>query len=123
MPSPSRADLRARAARLRDHLVLLLRKAMFSREEPTRLTAVHGFLQLLHTTGRVGAAAADGAMDVDSGDELPVAIEVASSYHRSAAQHAADPFKSQFISKEARELQGVEDFPSPPKRSASLSFG
>ena len=35
---------------LRDHLVLLLRKAMFSREEPTRLTAVHGFLLLLHTT-------------------------------------------------------------------------
>ena len=35
---------------LRDHVVLLLRKAMFSRDEPTRLTAVHGFLQLMHTT-------------------------------------------------------------------------
>ena len=32
---------------LRDHLVLLLRKAMFNREEGMRLTAVHGFLLLL----------------------------------------------------------------------------
>ena len=45
---------------LRDHLVLLLRKAMFSREEPTRLTAVHGFLLLLHTTTPSGSGGAGG---------------------------------------------------------------
>ena len=43
---------------LRDHLVLLLRKAMFSREEPTRLTAVHGFLQLLQATATPAEVAA-----------------------------------------------------------------
>jgi len=45
---------------LRDHLVLLLRKAMFSRDEPSRLTAVHGFLLLLHTTASDPAGAAGG---------------------------------------------------------------
>ena len=35
---------------LRDHLVMLLRKAMFYKEEELRLTAVHGFLLLLQDT-------------------------------------------------------------------------
>ena len=48
---------------LRDHVVLLLRKAMFSREEPTRLTAVHGFLLLLHTTSGATGDGGDGGAD------------------------------------------------------------
>ena len=45
---------------LRDPLVLLLCKAMFSRDEPSRLTAVHGFLLLLHTTASDPDGAASG---------------------------------------------------------------
>ena len=59
---------------LRDHLVLLLRKAMFATEEPTRLVAVHGFLLLLHHsagTGGGGGGAGGGAGGADARRGVP----------------------------------------------------
>lgn len=78
---------------LRDHLVLLLRKAMFSREEPTRLTAVHGFLLLLHTTSAPSGAdaAATATSDPTGGASaaLRFQLELLGFIRRSLTQQAA----------------------------------
>ena len=85
---------------LRDHLVLLLRKAMFSREEGTRLTAVHGFLQLLHTTGGKPAAADGGGggagagtsmmeVDTSNNEDVHFQLELLGFIRRSLTQQAA----------------------------------
>ena len=61
---------------LRDQMVLLLRKAMFHREEAMRLTAVHGFMLLLNTTSEgaahrpSGGAASSSTPSADGGAQL-----------------------------------------------------
>lgn len=69
---------------LRDHLVLLLRKAMFNRDEEMRLTAVHGFLLLLHAS-----SACDATGSISSDANLQFQLEVLGFIRRSLTQQAA----------------------------------
>ena len=71
---------------LRDHLVLLLRKAMFNREEETRLTAVQGFLLLLQASAAGGHADA-AAAGADSNVQFQ--LEVLGFIRRSFTQQAS----------------------------------
>ena len=73
---------------LRDHLVMLLRKAMFYKEEELRLTAVHGFLLLLQDTAADapagGAAASSSSGSGGGGAQLQ--LELLNSIRRSFGQ-------------------------------------
>ena len=73
---------------LRDQLILLLRKAMFHREEELRLTAVHGFLQLLHGTAEVTEATSNGASSTVS-VSLQFQLELLGFIRRSFSQQAS----------------------------------
>ena len=86
--------LQRQRADLRDHLVLLLRKAMFNREEGMRLTAVHGFLLLLQASAAEagGAPAASGLGAVGSGGgeaNLQFQLELLGFIRRSFTQQAS----------------------------------
>ena len=75
---------------LRDHLVLLLRKAMFNREEGMRLTAVHGFLLLLQASADGGEGGGGGGGEAGgSGDNLQFQLEILGFIRRSFAQQAS----------------------------------
>ena len=72
---------------LRDHLVMLLRKAMFYKEEELRLTAVHGFLLLLQDTAAdapAGGAAVSSSGSGGGGAQLQ--LELLNSIRRSFGQ-------------------------------------
>ena len=75
---------------LRDHLVLLLRKAMFNREEDMRLTAVHGFLLLLQASAaRPAAEAASSRADAAGSGAVQFQLEVLGFIRRSFTQQAS----------------------------------
>jgi len=74
---------------LRDHLVLLLRKAMFNREEGMRLTAVHGFLLLLQASADDGGGGGGGGEAGGSSDNLQFQLEILGFIRRSFAQQAS----------------------------------
>ena len=87
--------LQRQRADLRDHLVLLLRKAMFNREEGMRLTAVHGFLLLLQASAADasggGPSAMGGGLGGGGGGEAnrQFQLELLGFIRRSFAQQAS----------------------------------
>ena len=72
---------------LRDHIVLLLRKAMFNREEEMRLTAVHGFLLLLQASASSPGTDAQAAGSSEANVQFQ--LEVLGFIRRSFTQQAS----------------------------------